>query len=215
MNNSFFSRFAPKETKFFPLLEHQAFILTRAAEALAENMGYYMPSEQAASYKKIKEIEHEGDKLTNVIQDELSKTFITPFDREDIHSIADAVDDVIDCINSSAKRITIYTPQSIPDACNDLAKLIKEDADCILQGTKELGKFKQDPSILRKLCARLHDIESEADDIYEMYTKKLFEEEKDCIELIKKKEIIYELERTTDAAERVGKLFSGLIVKYA
>lgn len=75
--------------------------------------------------------------------------------------------------------------------------------------------FRKKPTELRVCCTKLHDIENQADDVYELFVKKLFEEEKDCIELIKIKEIMHELEKTTDAAERVGKILRNLIVKYA
>ena len=79
----------------------------------------------------------------------------------------------------------------------------------------ELETFRKKPAALREYCEKLHDIENQADDVYELFVKKLFEEEKDCVELIKIKEIMQELEKTTDTAERVGKILRNLIVKYA
>ena len=79
----------------------------------------------------------------------------------------------------------------------------------------ELETFRQKPAALRGYCSKLHDIENQADDVYEHFITKLFEEEKDCIELIKIKEIMHELEETTDVAEQVGKILKNLIIKYA
>ena len=79
----------------------------------------------------------------------------------------------------------------------------------------ELETFRKKPTTLRDYCTKLHDIENQADDVYELFITKLFEEEKDCIELIKIKEIMHELEKTTDAAEHVGKILKNLIVKYS
>ena len=149
-------------------------------------------------------MEREGDRLTHLIFDELSTTFITPFDREDIHDLASCMDDVIDGINSSAKRIVIYNPRPISESGKELSRLIHE-----------LETFRKNPKPLREYCSRLHDIENQADDVYELFITKLFEEEKDCIELIKIKEIMHELEKTTDAAEHVGKILKNLIVKYS
>ena len=79
----------------------------------------------------------------------------------------------------------------------------------------QLEAFRKKPTALREYCKKLHDIENQADDVYELFIKKLFEEEKDSIEIIKIKEIMYELEKTTDAAEHVGKILRNFIVKYA
>ena len=160
-------------------------------------------------------IEREGDRLTHLIFDELGTTFITPFDREDIHDLASCMDDVIDGINSCAKRISIYNPRPISENGKELSRLIQEEAIYICKAMDELETFRKKPTLLREYCSKLHEIENQADDVYEFFITKLFEEEKDCIELIKIKEIMHELEKTTDAAEHVGKILKNLIVKYA
>ena len=164
---------------------------------------------------EIKDLEREGDKLTHLILDELGTTFITPFDREDIHALASTMDDVIDGINSCAKRINIYNPRPISDSGKELSRLIQQEAVYIGKAMDELETFRQKPAALRGYCNKLHDIENQADDVYEHFITKLFEEEKDCIELIKIKEIMHELEKTTDVAEQVGKILKNLIIKYA
>ena len=215
MKNSFFSRFTPKEPKFFPLLKQLSEVLCEASVVLTESLQHDSPTERADYYKKIKELEREGDKLTHRIFDELGTTFITPFDREDIHDLASCMDDVIDGINSCAKRISIYNPRPISENGKELSRLIQEEATYICKAMDELEIFRKKPTLLRKYCSRLHEIENQADDVYEFFITKLFEEEKDCIELIKIKEIMHELEKTTDAAEHVGKILKNLIVKYA
>jgi len=213
MKNSFFSRFTPKEPKFFPLLKQLSEILVASSELLVEK--HDSPEERAGYYKQIKDMEREGDKLTHLILDELGTTFITPFDREDIHDLASSIDDVIDGINSCAKRITIYNPRLISESGKELSRMIRQEADYIVKAMDELETFRKNPNTLRGYCSKMHDIENQADDIYELFITKLFEEEKDCIELIKVKEIVHELEKTTDAAEHVGKILRSLIVKYA
>ena len=94
MKNSFFSRFTPKEPKFFPLLKQLSEILLSSSALLIEILGHDSPEKRAEDYKRIKDLEREGDKLTNLILDELGTTFITPFDREDIHDLASGMDDV-------------------------------------------------------------------------------------------------------------------------
>ena len=107
MKNSFFSQFTPKEPKFFPLLKQLSEVLCEASVVLIESLQHDSPTERSDYYKKIKDLEREGDRLTHLIFDELGTTFITPFDREDIHDLASCMDDVIDGINSCAKRISI------------------------------------------------------------------------------------------------------------
>lgn len=215
MNNSFFSQFTPKEPKFFPLLKQLSEILCTSSELLVESLNHHSPEERTEFYKKIKDTERQGDKLTHLIFDELGTTFITPFDREDIHDLASCIDDVIDGINSCAKRITIYNPRPISESGKELSRMIQQEASYICKAMDELETFRKKPATLREYCSKLHDIENQADDVYEFFITKLFEEEKDCIELIKIKEIMHELEKTTDAAEHVGKILRNLIVKYA
>ena len=215
MKNSFFSRFTPKEPKFFPLLKQLSEILSASSTLLVESLQHDKPEERADYYKRIKDLEREGDKLTHLILDELGTTFITPFDREDIHTLASTMDDVIDGINSCAKRINIYNPRPISDSGKELSRLNQQEAVYIGKAMDELETFRQKPAALRGYCNKLHDIENQADDVYEHFITKLFEEEKDCIELIKIKEIMHELEKTTDVAEQVGKILKNLIIKYA
>lgn len=215
MKNSFFSQFAPQEPKFFPMLRNLSKSLVDSSSLLVESMKFSSQDKRNAYYKCIKEVERNADIQANNIFDELGKTFITPFDREDIHNLASTIDDVIDGINNCAKRITIYNPHPISESGIELCQFIHQGAVYIAKAMDELASFRKHASALRECCTKLHEIENQADDIYELFVKNLFEKETDCIELIKIKEIMQELERTTDTAERVGKILRNLIVKYA
>ena len=215
MNNSFFSKFTPREPKFFPLLKEMAEIILVASDLIIECVQNCDRESVLGYYKKIKEQEKRGDALSDKVFDELNTSFITPFDREDIHHLADRLDDVTDFINSCAKRIVLYNPKRMPDSALALACLIKEGAVCIGKAVDELDALKKDSKKIQEYCAELHDIENKADDVYEHFLIDLFEKEKDGIELIKLKEIMYELEKATDAAEYVGKVIKTIIVKYA
>lgn len=215
MNNSFFNRFTPKEPKFFPLLKQLSGIVKNASVELAESLNHSDVKSRTEVYKRIKDLEREGDKLTRRIFDELGTTFITPFDREDIHDLASDIDDVLDGINSCAKRIAIYNPRPISDSGKELCSIITQGVELINLSMDQLEIFKNNPTRLREYCIKLHDLENLGDDVYENFIIKLFEEEKDGIEIIKIKEIMQELEKTTDAAERVGKQLKNMIVKYA
>lgn len=215
MNNSFFSRFAPKEPKFFPMFKEFATYIKEAAKTLEESIDHNSAQERADYHKKVKEIERKGDALANHIADELGSTFITPFDREDIHVLTASLDDVLDGINSSAKRIAIYNPKPLSESAKKLCNVISKSAEVMVLAMDELEGFRKGPAKLSEYCKQLHDLENEGDDIYENFVIKLFEEEKDGIELIKVKEIMHELEKTIDFSERVGKALKSLIVKYA
>src|ERR1035437_2904030 len=215
MKNSFFSKYTPKETKFLPILEEMADVILVASDLIIECLENYDHEKSIESYKKIKEQEKKGDILSGKIFDELNTTFITPFDREDINHLADRLDDVTDYINSCAKRLVLYNPKQIPASAIVMAKLIKDDAICIRKAVDELDVLKKNRKKVSEYCAELHDIETKADDVYEHFLIDLFENQKDAVEIIKQKEIMYELEKATDAAEYVGKIIKTIIVKYA
>lgn len=215
MTNSFFSNLTPKEPKFFPLLKEMSNILLIVSDLIIECVQHSDHKSAIEYYNKIKAQEKRGDELSNSVFDKLNTTFITPFDREDIHLLADRLDDVTDRINSCAKRIVLYNPKRIPDSAVVLAKLIKEDAVCISKAINELDSLKKNSKNVQKCCSELHDIENRADDVYEQFIIDLFNNEKDGIEVVKLKEIMYELERATDEAHYVGKVIKTIIVKYA
>ena len=215
MNNSFFSKFTPKETKFFPLLKEMADVILVTSDLIIECVENYS-HESAIEYAvKIKEQEKKGDVLSNHIFNELNLTFITPFDREDIQHLANRLDDVIDRINSSAKRNVLYNPKKMTPSAVQMALQLREGAICIGKAVDELDFFKKNSKKIKEYSIELHKIENAADDIYEHFLIDLFENEKDAIEIIKLKEIMIELEKATDVADQVGKILQTIIVKYA
>ncbi len=213
--NNFFDKFVPKEPKFFPILREMADVILVASDLIIECVQKGDHESAIEYYKKIKEQEKKGDKLSVKIFDELNSTFITPFDREDIHHLADRLDDVTDYINSCAKRIVLYNPKAMPVSAVALALLIKEGAVTISKAVDELDVMKKNSNKIKQYCVELHDIENRADDVYENFLIELFAKEKDAVEIIKLKEIMSELEKATDAAEYVGKIIKTIIVKYA
>jgi len=215
MTNTFFSRFLPKEPKFFPLLKEGADILQKVSGLIIECVKSTDHESVVKYYKLIKEQERKADQVSNEIFDALNTTFITPFDREDINHLANRMDDVIDGITSCAKRIALYKPKSIPVQAVGLAENLKESSGCISKAVDELDVLKKNAKKITEYCNELHDLENKADDIYEHFLMDLFENEKDGVELIKAKEIMYELEKATDTAEHVGKIIKTIIVKYA
>ena len=128
MNNSFFSRFTPKEPKFFDLLKQVSEVLVTASDLLATALQCETRDERVEYFHRIKEQERLGDQLSHKIFEELSSSFITPFDREDIHLLADCLDDVIDRVNSCSKRIAIYNPKINNQKALELGAVVKDDA---------------------------------------------------------------------------------------
>lgn len=213
--NSFLSAFTPKEPKFFPILKEMSSVLISASEIMIEFLKNYDHETANNYYLKIKEQEKRGDALSNKVFEELNKTFITPFDREDIHNLANKLDDVTDIVNSCAKKIVLYNPKQMPESAIELSYVLNRCAITISNAVEELDILKKSPKDIKGYCKDLHDLEHEADDVYEKFLIELFENEKDAIEVIKLKEIMSELEKTTDVAEYVGKIIQTIIVKYA
>jgi len=216
MDNSFFSKFTPKEPKYFPLLDKLADTVLKGSHLLVDFVEKKRNNEDVSdSYRLIKEKEREGDKITQTIFDALSSTFITPFDREDIHSLTNNLDDVLDVINSCAKRINIYNPKTLPTEALEMAYLITKGAKDLQNSIAYLHNLKKNSNSILALCEELHIMENKGDEIYEDSIKYLFEKEKDTIELIKIKNIMEDLERITDAEEHTGKVLKTIIVKHA
>lgn len=215
MKNNLFDRFKPKEPKFYPLLNEMAHVILTAADLVVEAVQTTTHEEAVQTYKKIKEQEKFADEIQNRIFEELNNTFITPFDREDINNLSSTLDNVIDLINSCAKRIMLYSPKMIPESAKLLALLVKESAKCLINAIAELDVLKKSPQKIKEYCEQLGVIETKADDVYEHFLIDLFENETDAIEVIKLKDILHELEKATDAAETVGKIIKTIVIKYS
>ncbi len=211
----FIQFFLPKESKFVPLLCSQIDDIIAASVLLEKFTACQEHDCRAEIYAEIKKLEQHCDRITDQILDELNNTFITPFDREDIHTLASQLDDVIDMITGSAKRTILYRPKYMPEASVEMARIIHESGRKLLTAVSELEKVKKDPAIVKEVCRDLHTLENKADDVYEDYITHLFSNEKDAIELQKQVEMIQFLENATDKAYRVADTLKTIIVKYA
>ena len=215
MKNNIFSKLTPKQPKFYPLLSGLSDVIVEISDLMIEFLTNYQPQTSEDYYKRIKEVEKKGDKLANQIFNELNVSFITPFDREDINELSNKLDDVNDYINSAAKRIYLYRPETMPQSALDLAICIKEGALLIEKSVDELSGLKSRVKNIKEYCDGLHTLENKADDIYEHFLINLFQNGTSAVEIIKVKEIVAELEKATDVAESVGKIIKKIIVKYA
>jgi len=215
MKNNLFDRFKPKENKFFLLLQQMSEVIVEASDLIIQCVQATTHEQSVEFYKKIKEQERKADSIQNEIFEELNNTFITPFDREDINQLSSTMDDVMDLINSCAKRIMLYNPKTIPDSAVTLANFVRESAGYLLLAVDELDTFKKRPAKIKEYTNLLGVVEKKADDVYEHFLIELFENEENAIEVIKLKDILHELERATDAAETVGKIIKTVIIKYS
>jgi len=215
MSTSIFSKLTPQSTKFYPLLNSLAEVLVNASVLMKEFILNYTIENAEEYNKKIKALEREGDTISNTIFEELNVTFITPFDREDIHHLATCMDDVMDFINSASKRIYLYKPKRIPNSAVQMLDNLIDGSEVIREAILDLKTLKKKMKEVKEHCDKLHSIENKADDIYEHFLIELFENPSDGVELIKLKEIMHELEKATDALEGVGKAIKIIVVKYA
>jgi predicted phosphate transport protein (TIGR00153 family) len=213
--DSFLKFFVPKDHSFFPLFESAANNLVKAAELLKELMTSNEHSHHEKFYKAIREVEHIGDEITNKTYEQLNKSFITPFDREDIHELTGNIDDVVDSINGISRRICLYKPKN-------LRPIYREMADMIFDASKEIEAaihcLKDPVSEKEKItmaCRKVKAIEHNADELYSAGISELFEKEEDSKELLKSNKILENLERCIDEAEDVADTLKSILIKMA
>lgn len=212
--NSIFQYFVPKDKKFFPLFEQAGANLIEMAKALQESVYMTDLTKRAALNKKIEDLEHKGDDITHQIHLELGKNFITPFDREDIHSLASSLDDVADFIQGASNRMELYKVESPSQAMKEIADLILEATDHVAKALNELRDLKNIRNITDS-CVRINSVENKADYIFDKAVSELFEYEKDAITLIKTKEVLSAMEDATDKCEDVANVLESILVKNA
>ncbi len=211
--SSIFQILVPKDNKFIGLFEKGAANLMKAAELLKELTAAPEDiSRRNSITATIKEHEKCGDDITHTIFNELNKTFITPFDRDDIQGLASSVDDVLDGINDSCQKIMLYNPKVLSPEFAKMAEYIFESSEEISNAVMDLKNIKNSGKI-KEACININTIENHADELYHNYLSYLFEKETNAVELIKKKEIMQILEKTVDMSENVSDVIKSIIVK--
>ena len=202
-------RLIPREERFFDDFVAMAEQIRHGAALLQEMLAPEQPLWDKAD--EIKEVEHKCDFIAHEVIQRLHKTFVTPLDREDIHSLARSLDDVIDAIDDSAAVLRLYQiPKVRPDA-REQARIIVACTEQVLSAMKALGK-KQGVS---GCAVEINRLENEADRAHQIALRRLFEEERDPIAIIKWKEILDFLEAATDRCEDVANVLEGVVVKHA
>lgn len=207
--------FLPKDKVFYTLFENASANLETLAKKLVQEVNESDFNKRAVLIKEMEDLEHQNDMLTHTIFVELGKNFITPFDREDIHSLATALDDIADYIYASGKKINFYKIDPTTDSG------IQKSADAILQAVLavnqavvELRNLKNTQKIVECII-KINSAENSADDLFDLSIEKLFDSDVDAKELIKKRELYQVLETVTDKCEDAGNVIESIVVKYA
>jgi predicted phosphate transport protein (TIGR00153 family) len=213
--DTFLKVFVPKDHSFYPLFEKDAHNLISAAEQLVLLMKTDDPDKRDSCIKRIKELESIGDEITDSTYEQLNKSFITPFDREDIHELASNIDDILDSINGISRRITLYKPKKILPVYKELANIILISAREIGTCIDNLRDAVSNRKIIMQACDNIYDLEHKADDLYYLGISELFIQENNEIELIKTKELLEILERCVDEADDVSETIKGILIKMA
>ncbi|APU95023.1 MULTISPECIES: DUF47 domain-containing protein [Sphingobacterium] len=212
--NSIFQYFVPKDKKFFPLFEQAGNNLIEMSKLLKDIVNSSNPEKKKELTRKVEDLEHRGDNITHQIHLELGKNFITPFDREDIHSLASSLDDVADFIHGAANRMDLYKVEKATEPMIEIADLLVEATEHVSKAIHELRDLKNIRNITDS-CVRINSVENKADYIFDKAVADLFEFEKDAISLIKHKEVLSAMEDATDKCEDVANVLESILVKNA
>ena len=202
-------RILPRDEKFYDLFTELATRLTASASLLHEL--FQTPSQLGSKVTAIKGLEHEADNLTHDIIDRIDRTFVTPFDREDIHALASELDEVIDLIDGTARRATIFRIQKTRPAAVVLAEVLARAAGCVEEGVRDMKNAKH----VYAISERLKTLEEEGDAVYHEAMGKLFNEGGDALEVIKWKDLYDKIEDALDQCEDVGNVLQSIALKNA
>jgi len=210
-----FSYFLPKDKVFYNLFEEASDNLQDIAKKLVQVVNEPEFNKRGVLIKEMEAIEHKNDEITHKIFIELGRNFITPFDREDIHALASALDDIADYVYAAAKKINFYKIDPISDqGIQKTAEAIKEAVAAVKAAVMELRNLKNTQKII-ECVIKINSIENSADDIFDMSIERLFESDVDAKELIKRREIYQVMETATDKCEDAGNVIESIVVKYA
>ncbi|MFM8547917.1 MAG: DUF47 domain-containing protein [Betaproteobacteria bacterium] len=210
-----FGRLMPREGRFFDLFNRHADEIVAGSKSLAALMGRYNDVPGRRSHiDLIGEVEKNADRITHETIALLHKTFVTPFDRDDIHKLISNMDDILDLIQDVAESAMLYDLQRITPEAQQLAEL---DEMCCLRvqmAVRMLSSMDNAEAIL-KLCREIDQLESDADRVMRSAMSKLFRDESDVRQLIKLKQIYELLEAVSDKCEDVANLLEGVVLENA
>ncbi|HEY2385760.1 MAG TPA: DUF47 family protein [Candidatus Binatia bacterium] len=205
-------RFLPREEDFFTLFERHAALTVEGARQFATLVsGGHNVLALAA---RIKEIEHETDVITHACVERLHTTFITPFDRDDIHRLITRMDDVMDYVESASERIALYDLREMTQEARDLAAVLVRATEAVARAIAGLRDLKRAATILEH-CIEVNRLENEGDEILRNAVATLFKGGNDPLFVMKWKEVYEALENATDRCEDVANIIEGVVLEHA
>jgi len=205
-------KFLPKEVHFSDNFEELADKIQEGGILFVEILNDYKNSKDKIS--KLKEIEYEADAITHRIYKDLHKTFITPLDREDIYSLANKMDSIMDMIDESASKMQLYRLKEPLAAHKVLALILDKSITLVNKSIYAMRNRRTNINMILEMCIEINSLENEADNVLRQSMAQLFAHEKDAIELIRCKEILERIEEATDICEDVSNIIEGIILKY-
>jgi len=206
------SFFIPKDKKFFTLFDKDAENLVNISNVFNDFLNTTSPEKRMELAKKIEDLEHVGDSITHEIFTELSTNFITPFDREDVQYLASSLDDIVDFIHGSSKKIVFYRIGEYTMPMKQMGEVLVKAAIEIRAAITEL-KSMDNVVRIREALVRINSLENNADDVFDGAIAALFQEEKDAIQIIKMKDILSTMETATDKCEDVANVIETILIK--
>ena len=205
-------RLIPKEEKFFDLFDELINKIEEGGELFLDMVEHYEYSEP--KIVKLKELEHEADAITHKTYEKMHKTFLTPIDREDIYDLVNKMDSILDMIEASAARMSLYKVKIPAKEIIEQAKILNKSIKKVKHIVHAMRNMKNAKMIIDS-CVEINTLENEGDIIMRMTMTRLFEQEKDPIELIKWKEIFERIEEAIDVCEDVANIVEGIVLKHA
>ncbi len=210
--NKLIKSIIPKHDFFFQMFEEDINNLVYGSRTLLQGFNFPLTEEAKNKLLLLEDIEHQGDIISHKLFNELSKSFIAPFDREDIHKLIESIDNVLDNIQGISKRIILYEINSFPGSGYKLIEILNESILELGKAIPLLRDMENKEKIIESLV-HINTYENKADDIFEYAVAELFRNCKDPIELIKLKEILEGLEAATDRCEDAANAIESIIIK--
>lgn len=207
--------FVPKDHSFFPLFEEDVKNLVKAADLLRSMMTTENPADHERINNEIMDLEHAGDEITTRTYEQLNKSFITPFDREDIHELTATIDDVVDSIKGVSHRLCVYKPKKLLPVYKEMSELIYSAAREIEISVLSLKDAGANKKKITAACQKVKKIEHKADERYFIGVSDLLEKEDNPKELFKNITILEILERCVDDEEDVTDTIKTILIKLA
>jgi predicted phosphate transport protein (TIGR00153 family) len=202
----------PRKTDFFALFSRHAALTVEAARSLAALLDRLGDAE--AESGRIRGLEHEADAICQETMETLHRTFVTPIDRGDIHSLASRLDDIMDHVESTAQRLWLYEIKQPTPELREMAQLLCRATQAVKDVVDALGS-RREGDRLRELCLRVKQVEKENDRLLRRATASLFRDESDAKSLIKWKEIYDTIETAIDLCEDVANVVEGVVLENA